>query len=235
MSDLQALLKYQTIDTKLKKIEQEISSCDEKRKYIQARKFLENAGEKLDAIDARALELKRLAQILTKKFIEMNDILKEFSNVDELISDGGADVAFYVKNAQALSDGMKALKADINGLIEKINNADAEYKKLKSNTIKMQRQYNEYKEKYNAFRDSKKSETEAIQKELADLEKSVSPDIMTKYKTKRKENIFPVLSPLKNDRCSMCGMDLPLASRNKLSGGGVIECDSCHRFIYTDK
>lgn len=234
MADLQSLLKYQEIDAKLKKIEQEISGCDEKRKYFQARKFLESAGEKLDAIDARALELKRIAQILTKKFIEMNEILKEFSNVDELISDGG-DIAFYVKNAQALSDGMKALKTDINGLIDKINDADAEYKKLKSQTIKMQKQYNEYKEKYGAVKESKKGESESIQKELAELEKNISPEVMVKYKNKRRESIFPILCQIKNDRCSMCGMELPLASMNKLNGGEVIECDNCHRIIYGAK
>ncbi len=233
MSELQALLKYQDVDAKLKKIEQEISSSEEKKKYFQARKFLENAADKLDAIDARALELKRLAQILTKKFIEMNEILKDLSNVDELIAEG-ADVSFYVKNAQALNDGMKTLKQDLNGLIDKINAAAEEYKKLKAQTIKMQKQYNEYKEKYAAIKESKKEASNAIQKELSEIEKTISPDIMAKYKNKRRENTFPILCALKNDRCSLCGMELPLASRSKLSGGNVIECDNCHRFIFSE-
>lgn len=233
MADLQSLLKYQQVDAKLKKIEQEVSGCEERKKFSQARKFLENASDKLDAMDAKAVDLKRIAQVLTKKYLEMNEILKELSNVDELIA-SGADVTFYVKNAQSLNEGLKALKSDINGLITKINAASDEYKKLKSQTIKMQKQYNEYKEKFFAFKDSKKAETEEITKELAAIEKDISPEVMQKYKNKRKESIFPVLCPLKNNRCSMCGMDLPLASHSKLSGGNIIECDNCHRFIYTE-
>lgn len=233
MSDLQSLLRYQQVDAKLKKIEQEIATCDERKKLSQARKFLENAGDKLDAIDAKALELKHIAQILTKKYLEMNEILKEFSGIDELVA-SGADITFYVKNAQALSDGLKALKADINTLIGRINAASEEYKKLKAQTIKMQKQYNEYREKFASVKEARKAETDKINAELAEIEKSISSDIFAKYKTKRKESVFPILCPLKNDRCSMCGMELPLAARSKLSGGGVIECDNCHRFIYTE-
>lgn len=233
MAELQALLNYQEVDSKLRKIEQEIAFSEEKKKYFQARKFLEGASDKLDAMDARAVELRRIAQVLTKKFIEMNDILKDFSHVDELL-EGGADISFYVKNAQALSDGMRALKADINTLIDKINATAEEYKKLKAQTIKMQKQYNEYKEKYAALKDAKKEETAAILKELASIEKDISPEMMNRYKMKRKENTFPILCSLKNERCSVCGMELPLASRSKLSGGNVIECDNCHRMIYSE-
>ncbi len=233
MAELQSLLKYQEVDSKLKRIEQELATCEERKKYFQARKFLENASDKLDQIDARALDLKHMAQILTKKYLEMNEILKDLSNIDELIA-SGADVTFYVKNAQALSDGLKALKSDINGLINKINEAAEEYKKLKSNTIKMQKQYNEYREKFYAIKDSKKAETEKITAQLQEIEKNISPELISRYKNKRKESIFPVLCTLKNERCAMCGMELPLAAHSRLSGGNMIECENCHRFIYEE-
>ena len=55
---------------------------------------------------------------------------------------------------------------------------------------------------------------------------------MEKYKTKRKEKVFPVVGKLKDNRCPFCGMEPPLAARGKLNGGGVIECENCRRIIY---
>lgn len=234
MTELQALLKYQTTDGKLKRIEQKVSGCEERKKYVQARKFIENAGERLEALDARAVELKRIATVLTKKYLELNDVLKEMNaELDEEFPEG-ADMSFYERNAQGLSDGIKALKNDINGLLEKIKSAQDEYLKLKSQTIKMQKQYSEYKERYNKIKEEHGAESDAITAELAALESGISKENMARYKNKRKENIFPVFVPMKNNRCSMCGMDLPIALRSKLDGGGLIECDSCHRYIYSE-
>jgi len=233
MTELQALLKYQETDAKLRKIEQEVNGSDERKKYAQARKFIENAGEKLDSLDARAVELKRIATVLTKKYLELNDVLKEMNaELDEEFPEG-ADMSFYERNAQGLSDGIKALKNDINGLVEKIKAAQDEYQRLKSQTIKMQKQYTEYKERFSKIKEEHSGETEEITAILSSLEEGISKENMARYKNKRKENIFPVFVPMKNDRCSMCGMDLPIALRSKLDGGGLIECDSCHRYIYS--
>jgi len=233
MTELQALLKYQTTDGRLKKIEQEVFGSDERKKYVQARKFIENVGERLEALDARAVELKRIATVLTKKYLELNDVLKEMScELDEEFPEG-ADMSFYERNAQGLSDGIKALKSDINGLLEKIKSAQDEYQRLKSQTIKMQKQYSEYRERFTKLKEEHGAETEAITAELTELEAGISKENLARYKNKRKENIFPVFVPMKNDRCSMCGMDLPIALRSKLDGGGLIECDSCHRYIYS--
>lgn len=232
MTELQALLKYQEIDGKLRKIEQEVYGSDERKKYHQARKFIEGAGERLEALDARAVELKRIATVLTKKYLELNDVLKEMNvELDEEFPEG-ADMSFYERNAQGLSDGIKALKNDVNGLLEKIKAAQDEYQKLKAQTIKMQKQYSEYKERFAKLKEEHGSSAEEITAELSSLEADINKDTILRYKNKRKENIFPVLVPMKNDRCSMCGMDLPIALRSKLEGGGLIECDSCHRYIY---
>ena len=68
------LLKYQEADGKLRAIEQEIASTDERKKYMTARKFLEKAPEKLEALDARAAEFKLLFERLEKKYAEIADL-----------------------------------------------------------------------------------------------------------------------------------------------------------------
>ncbi len=44
------LLEYQKVDAELRKIEQEIAGSDERKKYVQAKKFMETAAEKLEAM-----------------------------------------------------------------------------------------------------------------------------------------------------------------------------------------
>lgn len=232
MSQLQAILNYQEADKKLYKLERELAGCDERKEYVKFKKFLETAPEKLDALEVKATSFKAEAAKLAQKYEQTEETLKEFEHLDELIT-GGADIAFYKKNAQNIVDKLKKLKADLNALVTAIKELDAEYQKLKKQVISAQKQYGEASEKYKAVKASRETERLAIEKELAALAKDISAEMMETYKTKRKEKIFPVVGELNGGRCPFCSMEPPLAARNKLTGGATIECDNCHRLIFS--
>ena len=98
MANLQAILHYQEVDTKLYKIERDIAGCDERKEYVKVKKFLETAPEKLDSLEAKATSLKTQADELVKKYEATEETLKDFEHLDELVN-GGADIAFYKKKA----------------------------------------------------------------------------------------------------------------------------------------
>ncbi len=231
MSQLQAILKYQEMDTKLYKLERELAGCEERKEYVKYKKFLETAPERLDALETKANALKAEAAEITKKYAQVEETLKDFEHLDELVT-GGADVAFYKKNAQSIVDKLKKLKADLNVLTTNIKETDAEFQKLKKQVIVAQKQYAEAAEKYKAVKASKDEEKKTIDGELAALVKDVPAELMEIYKTKRKERLFPVVGELTQNRCPFCSMEPPLAARSKLTGGGRIECDNCHRLIF---
>ena len=54
---LQAILKYQEIDRKLFKLENELAESEERKKYAKLRKFLKTAPDKLDALEVKASSL----------------------------------------------------------------------------------------------------------------------------------------------------------------------------------
>lgn len=232
MSQLQAILNYQEIDTKLYKLERELAGCDERKEYVKLKKFLETAPEKLDALDVKATALKTEAAELSKKYLHLEGTLKDFENLDELVT-GGADIAFYKKKAQSIVDQLKKLKADLATLTSNIKATDAEYQKLKKQVISAQKQYAEAAEKYKAVKASREAERKGIDAQLAAIEKEVPAEMLETYKTKRKERIFPVVGELAGNRCPFCSMEPPLAARSKLTGGGAIECDNCHRLIFS--
>lgn len=231
MSQLQAILKYQEIDTKLYKLERELAGSEERKEYVKFKKFLETAPEKLDAMEVKANALKTEAAEITKKYEKAEGTLKDFEHLDELVTDG-ADIAFYKKNVQAIVEQLKKLKSDLTTLINNIKAVDSEYQKLKKQVISAQKQYAEAAEKYKAVKTLKDEEKKEIEKVLADLRKEVPEELMTIYQTKRKERIFPVVGEIAGNRCPFCSMEPPLAARSKLSGGGRIECDNCHRIIF---
>ena len=147
----------------------------------------------------------------------------------------GAEISFYQKNASQIMDSLKSLKAEITKLASRIETAKSEYATAKKQTIAMQKQYKEYKIKYGEIKESRSEEIKTIEAELAKLSQKISPDILSKYNTKRKEKLFPVVCEVRGNRCPQCGMELSIAEISKLSEGNFIECDSCRRVLFTKK
>ena len=131
-------------------------------------------------------------------------------------------------------DRMKKLKGDLAALEEAIKATDKEYRELKAEVISKQAEYKTAKEEYNALKESKEGEKNAIEAELAKAAVGLDDSALNRYKMKRKEKIFPIYAQLYSGRCSCCSMEPPIAAQNMLAGGGVIECDNCHRILYLD-
>ncbi|MGN1235491.1 MAG: zinc ribbon domain-containing protein [Christensenellaceae bacterium] len=231
MTEFETLLHYQDVDGKLRVFEQEIASSEERKKYFSAKKFLEKASEKLEILDNKAASLERSATLLTRRYVELAASLKEFDDVDALLA-GGTDAGYLRKKVSAISDQLKAIKAELAQLTAQITSIQRDYASLKQQTLTAQKQFKEYRQRYGEIKEAHAPEMAALEKQLAALEHGINPAAMTKYKAKRKEHIFPIVVPLKENRCSFCGMDLPIALQSKLSDGKVIECENCHRIIY---
>ena len=229
---LQAILNYQEVDAKLFKLERELAGSEERKEYVKVKKFLQSAPEKLDALEVKAQSLKAEADELVKKYEKLEDTLSDFDHLDELVTEG-ADIAFYQKKAQTKVEQLKKMKADLNALVANIKATETEYQKLKKMVISAQKQYAEVSEKYKAVKTAKDPEKKALEGELAKLEKEVPATLLEAYKMKREEKIFPVVGEIAGTRCPFCSMEPPLAARNKLTGGATIECDNCHRIIFS--
>lgn len=232
MSVLQDLLEYQKVDARLREIEQSISSSDVRRKFVQAKKFMESAREKFEAQDKRAQDLKNLRDDLARRSEEIGRQIAEYADLDEMVDEGG-DVSFYKKNAQTLLDRLRALKGELQKLTAGISATAEEYERFKKQGVQMQKQYKEYKEKYDALKAEHAEEVKEINAKLAAIAGKLPHETLKKYQQKRKERIFPIIVPLSGDRC-VCGMDFPLAQQGKLAGGNVVECENCHRFVYKE-
>lgn len=234
MAQIQQLLRYQEADSKLLRIEQDIANSEERKKYVQTRNFLTKASEKLDQLEGKAQELKSLLDKLNEKYAEIAETLKDFDHLDELV-EGGADISFYKRSAQNIADKIKSLKGEISSLTAAIKEANDEYQNLKKKVIAAQKQYPELQKAYQDYKKSRQDEVAAITAEMEEIAKDIDSEILKKYQSKRSERIFPIICRLNGDRCSKCGMELSIAGKEVVASGKVIECENCHRFLYSSK
>ena len=230
MSVLNELLEYQKVDAKLRKIEQDVASSEEQKKYAQANKFMKSAPERFEAQDRRAAELAALREDLIRRAEDISKQIAEYSELEEMVEEGG-DVSFYKKNAQALLDRLRGLRSEMQKLNADIASTVEEYDRFKKQGAAMQKQYKEYKAKRDELVNTHKDEVNSLRARLAEIAKKIPEDTLAKYQQKRKENIFPIIAPLNGNMC-VCGMDFPLALQERLAGGNVVECEHCRRFVY---
>ncbi len=231
MSQLQAILNYQSADAKLYELEKVLAESEERKLYVKLQKFLKSAPERLDSLEVKAQALRAEVDALATKYAQVEATLGEFDKLEELVM-GGADVSFYKKEAQKILEQLKKIRADINTLTASIKETDEEYKKLKKQVISAQKQYEDAANKYKELKESRAGERTAIEKELSAIAKDIPESMLARYQMKRKEKMFPIVGVINGGRCWRCGMEPPIAALSNLGAG--IECDSCHVIIYKE-
>ena len=228
---IEALLKYQETDKKLRQIEVELAGSEERKKAAAAKKFLDGVEESVAKLDQRAGELYAAFSATEAELNTIKEQEKEFKNALEGASDEGS-AGYLLKKTEEILAKIKQLSQELNKISAEIQAVLKDYSKVKDNTRVAQAQYAEFGKKYNELKASKKDEIDAIEKELNELKVNVDPALMEKYEKKRKEKIFPVVFELRGNVCGACNMEMPAAEISRLKKGEIIECEQCRRLIY---
>ena len=231
---IESLLNYQAADAKLRKIEKTLSESEERKKAMSAKKYLEGVEENVNKLDVRASELIAAYENATSEQIK----LKEQEGVLIESLDSVADekeAAYLIKKAEELVGKIKALGAAASKISEEIQAIIKEYSNIKNTTKAARAQYSENVEKYNALKESVKTEKESVEKELEALKAKVDGALMDRYLKKRAGKIYPVLYEVRGDVCGACNMQLPMSEMNRLKNGEIIDCDQCGRLLYQAK
>lgn len=234
---LDDLLLYQEEDGKLRAIEMEIAATDERKKYLTAKKYLEKAPEKLSALEAHAAQLGAEYDRLQKKCAELEESLQDcdYDSIEEIVDEQGGSAGYYRRNVSQILTNIRLLKDEINRLNASMQRVKSDYASLKKQTIGMQRQYKEYKDKYDRLQASRKGEKDALAENMKAIAGRISPEMLKRYTAKRKERLYPVVCEVTAERCPQCGMELSIAEQAKLSSGKLTECDSCRRILFRRK
>ncbi len=230
--NIESLLKYQKADEELYKVEQKISNSPFKKKANELAAVAKRA-------QARSTELEAEAERLISEISEIKQNYKtNMSKADEMLGKNIEDLS--VDELDKLGALKSKLLSNLNILekmlqksAENINHILAEFNKTKKLYDEARTKYNECKEKIEEESKTLEPEKEKVKKGLVALEKEVDPALLTEYKKKRNDNIFPVIVPLENDNfCGRCRMELPKVAISRIKETGVITCEHCKRFVY---
>lgn len=231
---IEELLNYQEKDAELRKIEQELSGSEERKKAIVAKRYLDGVEESVAKLDARAAKLAEEYQNALNEQEKLKEQEQEFVKAVDSAEDD-TEAGYILKKIEELSGKIKNLMSRAEKLSEEMTSVVKDYVKIKGETKAAQAQYTENGKKYNELKASVKDEREKIEAELKELAKKVDPALMERYLKKRAGKIYPVVYEVRGNVCGACNMELPMSEMGKLKNGEVIDCDQCGRLLYKGK
>lgn len=228
---VEKMLEYQNLDTEMFKIEKQLKEnvnritagkMHESMKNAQARsvKLEEKAGALLGEIEKVKKQFKiqeeKMQEFLEKDLSKMNK--EEVDHLNLLKNKLSQNLQILEKNLTTLAESVNAVLSDFNKTIKTFNIAKEEYAKSKT--------------AYDADVKAIEGQKIKIEEKLKLIAKECDGKLLDSYLKRRRENVFPVIVPIKGNSCGGCHVELPYVSIAKLNDEGVLVCEHCRRIIY---
>lgn len=230
--EFKKILDYQKKDAEIIKLERGLNSSENRKIFTQMISVVKDAQNQSTALENQAGEIISSFENLKKSYQENSKSADKIASkdFDELTSD---DLDTIEKVAKTIFNNL--------GILEKKLLAEAELvRSVLQNFDNAKKRYNTAKEKYNKHKELYDEDVKKLKpildeknKELKQLEDGIDQNLLAKYKQKRQDRIYPVFVPCVDKTCGGCRMELPSASLSILKKDGILECEHCHRIIYS--
>ena len=228
---IEAILDYQKLDSELFKIEKKIKESENKSTASKMFENMKQAQEKSHKLEDKAGGVLNEIEKIKKQFKIQEDKLEELENKNlENMTKEEIEKIALVKDK--LAQNLSILEKNLSSLAENANGLLSEFNKTIKNFNACKEKYGFCKSAYDKEVESVENDKQVIISKLSKLSKEIDAKVMEAYAKRRKENIFPVVVPLKGNLCGGCHMELPYAQISILEREGVLSCEHCHRLIY---
>lgn len=238
MSRPTALLAYQEADLEKQQIENEIRTTANRVKLNKLAKFIKQQQATLtklnDDMEAFSASMSRLnAQhnaVLDRLDLESSEF-ETLKGDEECTSEEMTEFRHDIEKLQREANN---LEKEIKQLFRSLDEAIAEFQKTRQQGVKAKKEYDQLKIVCQKERDDASIDMLAADRKMEELEKKVSPSLMTRYKRVRQHHNMPVVE-VRDGKCSGCNMSLPsLAIRRLVGEDMILECENCGRLLYAD-
>ena len=228
---VEKILEYQNLDREMYNIEKQLKENENKKKANELFESMKDAQTRSYKLEDKAGAILAEIEKVKKQYQIQEDKMKEFlSKSPESLSQEEVNklsnlkdrlfqnIQILEKNLSSLAESMNAVLAEFNNAVKLINTSKEDYAKFKQ----------AYDEDVKVI----DKEKEKIAVQLNEISKDIDTNIMEAYTKRRKENVFPVVVPLKGNSCGGCHVELPFANLTKLNEEGMLSCEHCRRIIY---
>ena len=230
---IQNILKYQNIERELRKIENEIHSCKERKLAQKAKNFLLKTEENVGKMDRRAEELVLLLGKAKKSYEKDFATIKEYEDTIKTLASED-EASYLTKKVNQIYENLKTIEREISSISKNIEDVAKDFGEFKIKYAKARKEYIQNKGAYEKIKQDKAEQIKEIKTKLTALSKKIDSVVLEKYTKKRDDRIFPVLVPVKDNMCGGCSMQISLKEMDKLKSEKIIECENCHRMIYIE-
>ena len=228
---VEKILEYQNLDRDMYAIEKKLKENENKKKANELYDNMKNAQARSYKLEEKASSILSELEKVKKQYQIQEDKMKEFLS-KELEGLSKDEVVRLSQLKDKLNQNIQILEKNLASLAESMNAVLSEFNKSVKIINTSKEQYAKHKEAYDEDVKQTDCEKAKIADKLKALSVDIDPKIMEAYTKRRRENVFPVVVPLKGNSCGGCHMELPFANLTKLNEEGILSCEHCRRIIY---
>ncbi len=225
------LNKYQELDGKVIKIENDLKRSEERKKLVKVKVFLDDVDVTLQKMEQRAGELVGSYNGCERRIAELASEIKEYEEMSLEGSDE-AEINYLQSKTQKLRDQLRGIEKDGETIASEIEKLSKEFDSFKEKVSSAKKEYIANKEKFDIIKGKVKPEVDAIRAEMKKIEGDIDTEFLEAYKKGRKEKLYPVFVPLVGGNCGGCGMDLALSIISEINTHEFTKCEHCGKLIY---
>ena len=227
------MLKYQTLENDLIKIEKELASSAERKRLVRAKNFLNDFDSSIESMNNKALTLTADYNKVNEKINELSKKLSEYDDISDN-STGEDEQNYFIKKVSQLDEKISFTEKELTQLTAEIKQHVQSFEDYRKKVKLAKEEFSSYKAKYDELKKSRHGEVSKIQKKLSEIESKIPVDLFEKYKKVRSKKIYPALVPLSVENCGGCRMELSMHRISELKAKTIIECEECNRLIYIE-
>ncbi len=228
------MLKYQNLDREINKLNEEFKTHEATRQYNKYMKLykqtIEEGKRMSGAIGEHFVNIDRLTKQYEKLLADIDEYYK---GVDEITDVKQAD--YYEKQLLKLDAALESIEKELDNVRKELAKLDADAKTFFSNVSTYYQAVKKFTPEMDKVKLSIQSKAKEVMLAQKELEKTVEPELVEKYKKAKENAKFPPLVPFDEatNSCMGCCLELSKDIAAKLRQDGGLEfCPNCNRLVY---
>jgi len=238
MSKLDTLFAYQKTELEKEQRENEVRSTATYVQLSRLSKMLKGQqaalNQLMESLDTRVAQVKRItekAEQLEKQLELENGELVTMQQDEESTAEEMTELRGDIER---LGREITIISREAKALMTELENAINEYRTTGQSYNKNRKEYEQLRAVWEQEKQASAAEIAAFDAKLAEIEKTIDPQLMAKYKRAKQHHAIPVVK-VENGKCSGCNMSLPMVVLKRLTApGSTVECENCGRVLYAE-
>lgn len=228
----QEMLKYQSLDIELNRIERDLRKNQfyVKRKEIKA--ALQSGEEQLARLEHKTLDLRNQLSAATQTLQKITAVIDEHTKEIADIEDQD-ELNYMSKKLDEQLALLSATEKDVKQILREAEELEKNFDNVSKVQIpRLAGEYNKCNVEFEKATNEVKPRVVELKKQQAELKNVIEAGLFERYK-KLSETVRPVFVPLMDgNRCGGCRMEMPTAQVEAKMAKGFMVCEHCGRIIY---